>query len=567
MIEYTVRISDPHAHKAHVLIEFDASDDVEMQLPSWTPGSYLLREFGRYAGEVDADDGDGERMRVTKTAKSTWKVHVPSPTRLRIGFDAYCHELTVRTPHIDGTHAFFVGTNLLPMIVGRADEELMLRIECPDDWTVFCPLESKDDGWLAENYDILADTAVECGPHRSHELDIEGVPHRLIFWGDDRVRIDVPKLAEDVARIVEANAALFGGLPYERYDFVFHITATHRGGLEHLSSTTLATPWRYFDNEDDYLEMLGLIAHEHFHVWNGKRIRPSELGPFDYVNENYTRALWIVEGWTSYFDELQCVRAGVSTRERYLKEMGKSIDKLLAVPGRFEQSLAESSFDSWIRLYRPDENTNNRTVSYYLKGSIVGCMLDLSIRQQTSGERSLDDVMRKLWALYRADGAGYDEAAIAEIALDSTGVDIRPLLEKWVYGTADPDYRSILATHGILFSHAANEVPYFGLEFENGGSFPTVARVLADGPGAGGELYPGDEIVAIDRRRATPANIISLLKRCPTDEPVTTHVLRRNELVKIRIRSSAPRPGKVQLEVDSNLRGSARRLLDAWLPS
>ena len=565
MIHYSVRCDAPHTHTLDVRVRFEAQGDTRVHLPSWTPGSYLLREFGRYVSRMRVTTEAGEAIDASQTAKGSWAFHADGP--VEVAYRIYGHELTVRTPHVDGTHAFFTGTNACVFVDGRTDEPCTLQLHAPDGWETFCPLDRDAEGaFVAPDYDVLADTIVELGPHRSHTFDVLGVPHHLVFWGADDVALDLPRLERDVRAIVEVNAAIFdGALPYEHYLFVFHITDKARGGLEHLNATALATPWRYFETDEGYRSMLGLIAHEHFHTWNVKRIRPVALGPFDYLNENYSTGLWVAEGFTSYFDNLVCLRAGCWTRDEYLAALQRDIRNMLRVPGRFEQSIADASYDAWIRLYRPDEDTPNRTVSYYLKGSIAALALDLHVRGETRGERSLVDVMRWLWARFQATGEGFTDDDMRDAFREACGVDVDAELDAWVFGTEDPPLAALFASHGIAWAAEDGDQPYLGLRTSTQGQDLVVKHVLTDGPNAGTNLYAGDVLVAVDGRRITPATWSARCDALVEDHAHALHVFRRGRLVETELRA-APDPGyAVNLAFAEESTDAERALLEEWL--
>lgn len=568
MIDYAVRIDRPESHTIDVEVRVSNPGDVlEFSIPAWTPGSYLLREFARYLGEPKVLI-DGREVLCTKTAKGTWRAATSSADSATIRYDVYGLELTVRTPHIDDTHAYFVGTNAFVYVHGRESDTHRVRVAPPNDWKVFCALDEEDGAFVAPDYDVLADAPFEVGPHRHTTVDILGVPHRFVFWGDDAVAVDEKRLLADTARLIETNAAMFGGtLPYERYDLVFHITESARGGLEHLNSTVLATPWRYFETDEGYAEMLGLICHEHFHVWNIKRIRPQVLGPFDYQNENYTTALWIAEGFTSYFDNLGCLRAGVIDADKYLAWMGKDLSRLLAIPGRFGQTLAQASWDAWIRLYRPDENTPNRTVSYYLKGALVSLALDMTIRSQTAGERCLDDVMRQLWDGFLEDGAGYDEHAMAETIQAATGVDVDALLSEWVHGTSDPDFRALLATHGVEVEREGSDGGWLGVVWDSDPAGAAIRTVRTDGPVHGTSLAAGDVVVAIDGRQVRFADVSKIGARLKPGTEVTVHAFRRGRLFATTVTPSVPPRETVKLSRVAAPSDEQRALWERWTGS
>lgn len=561
-----MRIADPRLHTLEVEARVPCEgSELRFAIPAWTPGSYLLREFARYLGEPRATVR-GREAAATKIAKGTWSVPCEGADHVVVTYSVYGHELTVRTPHIDGSHAYFLGSNALIYVPGRLDSPARVRVEAPAGWTVFCPLATDGEGWFgAPDYDVLADAPFEVGPHRSHTVEVLGVPHRLVFWGDDAVDLDLTRLERDIAAIVEANAQLFGGrLPYDNYDFVFHITASARGGLEHLNSTVLATPWRYFDTDEGYAELLGLISHEHFHTWNVKRIRPRALGPFDYQSENHTTALWVAEGFTSYFDALMCLRSGVIDAKRYFTWLARDIKRLHSVPGRHRQSLAQSSWDAWIRLYRPDEDTPNRTVSYYLKGSLVSLALDLSLRQRSGGKRSLDEVIGALWDDFCVDGAGFDELGIPDVIERATGIDLADEVQRWVFDTDEPDLAALLESHGMALEANGKDEAWLGIDTEGESGAIVVKHVLAGGPAEGSDIAPGDTLLAVDGRRVDRSSLGAVTARLRAGREVVVHGFRRDRLYQTRL-VPAPAP-KLDYEVLPLAAPSAtqKSLYEAW---
>jgi predicted metalloprotease with PDZ domain len=563
MLHYSVHIPEPQSHELKLRLHFTAeTEETVLRLPVWTPGSYMVREFSRYLSELRATV-DGSDVNVTKVAKAEWRIETPPGAEVQVEWSAYCHELTVRTPHVDHSHAFFTGTNVLLFIEGRLHETALLHVHPPDGWHVFCSLPQEGDAWKARDYDELADTPVECGPHRFVDFTVLDIPHRLIFWGDDTVRLDIDRLVRDVTACIVENSRLFGGLPYERYDFIFHITDDLRGGLEHLSSTVLATPWRYFDTDNGWKEMISLVMHEHFHVWNIKRIRPAGVFPFDYNRENFTTALWIAEGFTSYYDDYHCLKAGIWNLDEYLKLQAENLEKILRTPGRRQQSIAGASLDAWIRLYRPDENTPNRTISYYLKGGIVAWLLDLTIRHRTKGERSLDHFMQWLWRHHCETGGPFDEQNVPELMRQALGIDLTDVVQAWVFGTEEPDYEAVLATHGITFTLTTESGLDFGWDLD---LRPTVKvrHTINDGPAVHARLAPGDEIVAIDNRQLNAATVSARLDRLISGVPVTVHYFRRGVLCSTEL---VPRPlqaPRVSLSLTADVDAPTRLLRGRW---
>ena len=568
MIHYRVSLPNPHSHTLEVELRFTSTAaETRLHLPVWTPGSYLVREFSRYLSELTAEGSGASAVTIEKTAKGSWTVAATAGTDVVIRYSAYCHERSVRTPHVDGTHAFFTGTNLLCFLEGRTAEEHRLSVDLPEGWRIFTSRGIDCSDFTLPDYDTLADLPVEMGPdHLVASVEVLGKPHDLVFWGAQQTTVNLPRLLDDTRALVEANAAMFGGtLPYERYLFIYHITSDQRGGLEHLDSTVLAATWKNFENEESYRDLLGLISHEHFHVWNVKRIRPRALGPFDYLAENHTTGLWISEGATSYFDNLNALRARRFSPEQWLKMLEQDLQRYLAVPGRFEQSVALASFDAWTRLYRPDENLSNRTISYYLKGAMVTLALDLTIRGATSGNHRFDDLLALYWERFCASGASFDEREVADDLRTATGLDLSAELARWVFGTDDPPFEQLLATHGIELRCARPEGSHPGLEIATSAEGWRVTQVSTAGANAGGSIYAGDTIVAICGRRALADGTREWLTAQPHGTELPVQLFRRDRLVAAELRlGPAPNP-TVSLVASAEPSPDAAALRQKWL--
>lgn len=552
MIRYRVSLPNPHSHTLHVELRISApAARFAIHLPVWTPGSYLVREFSRYLSELTIEPVGAGSATIDKTAKGSWNITATGTDEVIVRYSAYCHERSVRTPHVDGSHAFFTGTNLLCFVEGRTAEPHRLSVELPSGWRIFTSRGLDVADFTLADYDTLADLPVELGPdHLVASVEILGKPHDLVFWGAEQTSINLPRLLDDTRALVEANAAMFGGtLPYDRYLFIYHVSSDQRGGLEHLDSTVLATIWKNFENEDSYRDLLGLISHEHFHVWNVKRIRPRALGPFDYLAENHTTGLWISEGATSYFDNLNALRANRFTAAQWLKFLEQDLQRYFAIPGRFEQSVALASFDAWTRLYRPDENINNRTISYYLKGAMVSLALDLTIREATGGDKKFDDLLALYWHRFCETGESFDETRVAEDLHTATGLDLSAQLRSWVHGTDDPPFATLLAAHGVEFRTSEPAGSHTGLETTATGEGWRVNQVHSAGANAGGDIYPQDLLLAVAGRRLLADGTKEWLAAQPAGTVLPVHLFRRDRLITAQLRLGAPTGVTVTLEL------------------
>ncbi len=579
-IHYTIAMPQPQTHLYHLTVEVPNLDGMatDFVLPGWTPGSYLIREYARHLQAFAAcGAASGAPLPWHKTAKDTWRIQHGDHTSVRVTYQVYAHDLSVRTSHLDASHGYFNGANVFLYIPGRTAEPLLLYIQPPprSGWYITTGLEphTAPNTFLASDYDELIDCPVECGTHRLHTFDVDGIEHRIALWGHGNE--DEQRLVADTRRIVETERDLFGGLPYPHYTFIIHL-ADRYGGLEHRNSVTNIIDRWSFQPRASYERFLELQSHELFHAWNIKRIRPAALGPFDYQRENYTRLLWTVEGVTSYYDRLLLVRAGLLSRERYLEQLAEDIVRLQSQPGRALHSLEQSSFDAWIKFYRPDEHSTNSSISYYLKGSLVILLLDLDIRQRTGGARSFDDVLHWLHERYPPEQPGIPEEDAYQQAIEqATGAapgTYNDFFERYIRGTAELDYASALQAVGLRleWSHSAkhdNTPPaWFGLTLKQEQGRTLVGNVRSDGPAWEAGIAPGDELIALDGFRINQDQLRTRLHSYRPGSEVVLSLFRRDELLHLPLTLAAAPPDRLRLRRVEHPTAEQEQLYRAWLP-
>jgi Predicted protease with the C-terminal PDZ domain len=381
-ISYTVSMTRPWTHLLEVEMRVSwqqMPQQLELKMPVWTPGSYLIREYARHVQDFSAKSAANSPLNWRKTDKNTWQIDAAGANEVVATYRVYANELTVRTNELNDEHGFWNNAGLLMFPKDELKSPSTVTVNPYSNWKIATGLpkvSGKPNTFRAENYDILYDSPFEVSDYKEVDFTVEGKPHRIVFSGDGNY--DMQRTAADVAKIVEQAYKIFGELDYNDYTFIVNLRGG--GGLEHLNSTALQYDRFGFKPESRYKNFLGLAAHEYFHNFNVKRIRPDALGPFDYEHENYTRLLWVAEGGTEYYSNLLLRRAGLITDKEYLDGKAKSIGQLMTQPGRFETSLEDASFDAWIKYYRQDENSVNNQISYYDKGEIINMLLDLTIR-------------------------------------------------------------------------------------------------------------------------------------------------------------------------------------------
>lgn len=573
-IRFKVTVDEPNSHLVQVEMTIRGIDDqpqLDLCLPVWSPGSYLVREYAQFARVIRAVDKDGGRKDVQKIDKARWRVATGTAHEVTVSYEVYAHTLNVRYSHVEGDHAFLHGPSLFLYPDGRLTDEIEVQLALPEGWEIFTGLqqpEQSESFLVATDFDQLFDSPILAGPDLDViEFEASNVPHRFVIWG--RGNYPRERLAPDAKRIVEASAQLFGGtVPYDDFSFLTLLTHDDYGGLEHRNSTALMVPRHGFvdhsaedpEQDEKYRDFLGLVSHEHFHVWNVKRIHPERLGRFDYQNENYTRDLWTVEGITSYYTYVSLLRAGLMDGAAFLNTFAKQLKALHGVPGREVCSLRDASFDTWIKLYRPHAHNRNANVSYYLKGCLASMALDVSLRVDSGGEKSLDDVMRYLWKHFSKE-IGYPEGGFQAVVEEAVGLDVAEFFDVFVRGTEDPDWNDWLENIGLeVTTEVEPGTPCFvGCDVAGG----KVKSVWARGPAERGGLQPGDELVAVNGFRTT--DLTAALANTAPGAPAAVHIFRRGELVELTVSPEPARPSKWAIREREDADAASLNLLERWL--
>jgi predicted metalloprotease with PDZ domain len=497
-VHCVLSMPEPNSHLFRVRMEVKgaAGDHVDLVMPAWTPGSYKVRDFAKNVQEFAAG-----RARWEKVDKSRWRVFAKGD--VAVEYAVWAFELSVQTSHLDSEHGYVNGASVFFYVDGHKDAPVTLEIRAPRGWRVATGLERRGRVWTAPDYDVLVDCPIEIGTFQRRTFRVRGAPHHLVLHGP--ANYDEDALVRDVEKIVKAEVAMMRHVPYRDYTFILHNTTERGGGLEHLNSTSLQYPATQYRPREKYENFLELVAHEFFHLWNVKRIRPEMLGPFDYEREVYTGLLWVMEGITSYYDTLMLPRAKLIKPDKYLKRIGERIQKFEEKPGRRRQSLTESSFDTWTKLYQPNENTPNCQMSYYEKGELVGMCLDLEIRRRTRNRRSLDDVMRWLYDMFARRGKGFPEAEFQRAC---------ERFADYVDGVADVPWDRFLSAAGVKLEKepkkpeegdpARRRKPWLGVTVQKNGAALAVASVIEGSPAWKGGLSARDELVAMDGAKVNP---------------------------------------------------------------
>jgi predicted metalloprotease with PDZ domain len=505
-INFVVSFPDAANHYADVEMNIaDVKDAfIDLKMPVWTPGSYLVREFSRNVEQFTANGNNDSKLKSEKINKNTWRVYTNGNKNLSVKYKVYAFEISVRTSFIDASHAFLSTTSIFMYPDKMKAEPSTVEIKLSQGWDKISTGMASvgNNTYYAQNFDWLFDSPIEVGNQDVFTFNAAGVAHEVAMYGGGNYNKE--RLKVDMAKIVEELTTICGENPNKNYTFIVHNYANYGGGLEHLNSTTLGMSRLNYGTEEGYLNFLTLVAHEYFHLWNVKRIRPIALGPFNYDVENYTPNLWVSEGFTSYYENIVVRRAGYTSKEKYFDALAADFNALDNTPGSRLESASESSFDSWIIQYRPNENSKNSSFSYYGKGSVIGACLDLLIINSTKGEKCLDDVMKSIYnTYYLKEKRGFTDAEFKATAEKIAGISLDDFYAKYINGTIAVPFQEFLSYAGLTIKdlNANKNEPSLGLSSSPKDGKIMVTQVARNGSAWNSGLNVNDEIIAIDNYR------------------------------------------------------------------
>jgi len=576
-IRYTVSFPEPQTHYVEVsaVVPTDGRAELELMMAVWTPGSYLVREYARHVEAVTASDADGRALQIAKSDKNRWRVVTDAAPWVDVRYRVYAREMSVRTNWVEADFAMLNGAPTFMTLVDGLARPHEVVIQPAAGWqasvTGLAEIPGGSHRYVAPDFDTLVDSPIVIGNPSIYEFTVDDKPHFLVNVGEDGV-FDGARAARDVETVVREHHRMWGMLPYEKYVFLNMLTLVGNGGggLEHKNSAMLMSSRWVTGTRRSYLSWLGLASHEYFHTWNIKRLRPVELGPFDYEDEVHTRSLWMAEGLTDYYGELALHRSGLSTREELFESLSSRVEGLQTTPGRLVQSVEEASFDAWIKYYRPNENSVNTAVSYYTKGAVLGFLLDGRIRAATAGVSSLDDVMRAAFERFSGD-RGFTPDEFRAVVEQVSGLDLAAFWEGAVGGTAELEYDDTLETFGLRFRSVAgpsNDRPqaaWLGMSTRNVDGRVVVTQVRRGTPAFEAGLNVDDEILAMNGFRVRADQLAARLGQYRLGDAVALLVARRDALRTIEAVFGAEPPAQWRLEVDPAAADTQQRQRDQWL--
>ncbi|BAP17215.1 M61 family metallopeptidase [cyanobacterium endosymbiont of Epithemia turgida] len=571
-IAYTVAMPQPNSHVFEVKLQVSQWQEsiLELGMPLWTPGSYLVREYARHIQSFSASSSQNKiKLPSQKISKNHWIIETGNINDITIDYQVYANELTVRTNHLDGTHGYFNGAALFYFIPGLEKQSITVQIIPPTaQWKVSTTLpeiNGKTNLFQANDYDTLVDSPFEIGTHNIYTFEVLRKSHQLVIWGHGNIR-PIP-LIRDIKKIIEVEAKLYGELPYNYYIFILHLSDSDSGGLEHKNSCSLIYPRFSFRAKDKYNHFIQLVAHEFFHLWNVKRIRPKALETFDYDRESYTKSLWFLEGTTSYYDMIMPLRAGIYNTANFLKILSKDITRYLNTPGRKIHPLSESSFDAWIKLYRSDAHSDNVQISYYLKGELVSLLLDLLIRARHNNQRSLDNVMSKMWQKFGKPEIGFTSQQLQNVIESVAGIQLQNFFGRYLDATEDLPFDDYLEPFGLKLKPILDSetIPFLGIRIQSENSKEIIKFVEAGSPAEMGGIDVNDELLSIDGFRVNSNQLNNRLKDYQSGDIISITVFHQDQLKTVRVTLVDSQPSRYEVIRINHPSSSQKQNLMDWL--
>ncbi|MCO5259996.1 MAG: PDZ domain-containing protein [Crocinitomicaceae bacterium] len=575
-VHYELRMENPanHYFQVDMYLKDYKSKEIEVKLPVWAPGSYLVREFSKNINQVKAVDERGNELSVVKKTKNAWTINRGAAKEVKVSYEVYAFELTVRTSFLDMTHGFVSGTGVFMYTEETRNKPGKLKVIPHASFSKIStamPLNAgegvvNDSGakeYRFDDYDNLADSPLEIGNQEVFSFDAAGVEHTVAMYGWGNY--DVEQLKVDMAKVVEASTAIFGQNPNKNYTFIIHNVTDGQGGLEHCNSTTLSVN-RYTYQGEEYPGFLQLVAHEYFHLWNVKRLRAIELGPFNYDQEVYTSLLWVMEGFTSYYEKLILLRAGIYDKNQYINKLQSGINYVEGTLGNKVQPVADASFDAWIKAYRPNENSSNTTISYYSKGGIIGALFDAMIIDKFNGKKSLDHFLQLLYAKYYEKlKRGFSAKEFEQEFSQFIGEDMSYFFKNYIYGTKTPDYNAIFSKVGINVEYTGAKSTSLGVSLSQSGGNLIVKSVRTGSAAEQAGLSVNDEIIGCNGMRINKEVLQNIIDEMDVNDVIELLISRDDVLMNLNVGvSEIERPS---YRFSAGFGENEVKLRDYWLRS
>ncbi|MCO4800116.1 MAG: M61 family metallopeptidase [Colwelliaceae bacterium] len=559
-IQYQITPVNLNSHLFEVSIHFTSEEDktYTLSLPAWLPGSYMIRDFAKNIISLNANDKDNNNIVLDAIDKQTWQLTATND-KTSLHYQVFAFDLSVRTAYLDNQRGFFNGSSTFLAIEELKDQQCSLIINAPENiknWRVASGLprakqtNKYDFGeYIAEDYAQLIDCPVAIGDFDSFEFEVEGVTHHMVFTSKHYG--DRDRMSRDISKLCQHHINLFGEAPFKEYWFITHLLAEGFGGLEHKNSTILQAgrfdlpnPNKPDELSDQYKTFLSLCSHEYFHAWNICRIKPKAFIPYQLDQESYTEQLWAYEGITSYYDDFSLYRSGVISFDDYLAILSKTVTRVYRGKGELKQSVTQSSFFTWTKFYQQGPDAVNNIVSYYTKGSLIALWLDLTIREKSSGQYSLDNLMKELWIHFGRPSIGTQQEDFINIANILCGEDISDDFYTLLNTAARVDLSLLLKNVGVTFNpskfkefnkldtiETTDYTPFIGAHYKTLPIGLKITQVVENSPAANTGLAVNDVLIAVDNMQATESSLQKLANSLPENSNVPCHYLRDDQLL------------------------------------
>jgi predicted metalloprotease with PDZ domain len=569
-IEYTVSMENPNNHYFHVSLIYSGLKEksVELKLPVWTPGYYMIMDYAKYVIEFKASDGSGRILDWEKTSKNRWKINTEKTDVVNVSYDVFAFRTSVADSFLDDGRGFISPTGIFMHPAGQKDHEVTVTIKPYEKFTYVStgldPVPGNPNSFYAPDFDVLYDCPILAGNQEILTFNSGGIAYTIA--AENLGNIDRSKLVEDFKKIVETATSLIGEVPYKHYTFI--MMNRGMGGLEHTNSMAVFTNRMDFNSAELSDGWLSFIAHEFFHLYNVKTIRPVELGPFDYDEENYTTMLWFSEGVTSYYENLILNRAGFFTQEDVLREMKTSISNYENIPGHLFQSVAQSSFDSWMLFFNRSENASNTTISYYDKGCAIGMLLDLKIRYESNNKKSLDDVMRTLYQVYYTDKKrGFTDKEFREVCEKTAGSSLTEIFDEYIPTVKDIDYQKYLGYAGLSIDTNPVEAPgaWLGIDTREDGENLMITKAVWNSPAYNAGLSPQDIIKEINGEKATADVLKNVLSNKNPGDKIKFTISHRDITNNVEVTTGKKTTRSFEIKPLANPSPEQAGILAGWL--
>ncbi|MCH9746134.1 MAG: peptidase M61 [Proteobacteria bacterium] len=562
---YTVTAKNLHAHLFEVELKLQNPNPLGQvfSLPNWIPGSYLIRDFAKNIVSIQARSGS-QALLIKKLDKNHW-ISAPCQEEITLSYEVYAFDLSVRSAYLTNERAFFNGTSMFLLPLGFENEQCELHIlpansaQTLGNWSCATGLKkTKEFNFIANNYQDLIDHPVEMADFTLFDFEVQNVKHQMAITGMHNT--DIKRLQQDLKTICEHHVSFFNNsMPFDDYLFLTLVRTQGYGGLEHKNSSSLICSRKELpaigmqEISKDYTRFLALCSHEYFHAWWVKTIKPASFHNLDLNRENYTEQLWIFEGFTSYYDELSLLRAKLLTPEQYLDLFAQTVTRVQKSKGRLTQSLAQSSYEAWTKFYQQDENAPNAIVSYYTKGALLAFVLDVEIRKQTNGEKTLDDIVKHVWDGYQS--CGLEDNTIQTIINQITNTDFSEFFKDYLYGVKELPLQACFEYMGIdcQFVEYLADLSDFGLSVSTQGEFSQITQVFADSSAQLAGLYVGDKIVSVNFQHLKDKALIAQLNQYAPGEVIKVGVLRDELLMEIPVMIGQINPTFCKLSLKTEL--------------